>query len=268
MRVALVQLQSGTDVAANLASAEGFVAEAARAGAAWVLLPEMFAYLRREGQPFPHAQTLDGAIVTTLRAWARRHKIWLLGGSFAEVDPSSSRVFNCSVLINSDGKICAVYRKMHLFDVDLRAQGGGLYEESASIAAGAPAPVLARTPFGGVGLSVCYDMRFPELYRQLTALGARFLTVPSAFAPQTGRAHWEVLLRARAIENQCFVLAPAQCGTHSPERSSYGHSIAVDPWGTVLAQAADAPGVTLAECDTDAQTRLRETLPVLKHRRL
>ena len=158
------------------------------------------------------------------------------------------RVFNTSVLVSPAGELAAVYRKIHLFDVDLGDQGGGAFEESRTIAPG-DAVVVAETPFGGVGLSVCYDLRFPELYRAQVERGARFLTVPAAFARETGRDHWEVLLRARAIENQAFVIAAGQYGEHNPKRRSYGRSLIVDPWGLVLACAADGEGLALADLD-------------------
>jgi predicted amidohydrolase len=267
MRVAALQMCSSDDVAANLAAAAGLVAEAARAGATLAALPENFAFLRREGEPIPCAQSLDGEIVETLRKLARAHSLWLLGGSFPEAVPGEGRVHNTSVLIAPDGSLAAVYRKIHLFDVDLRAQGGGCYQESARVAPGAET-VVAETPFGGVGLSVCYDLRFPELYRAQSARGARFLCVPSAFARETGRDHWEVLLRARAIENQCFVIAPAQWGQHSPERASHGRALVVDPWGVLLGVAPDRPAVVLADCDLAQQDRIRASLPALAHRRL
>lgn len=266
MRVAAVQMTSTDDLAANLAAAGSLLGEAAAAGAELAALPENFAYLRREGTRAPCAQGLDGEIVGFLREAARRHGFWLLGGSFPE-DAGDGRVFNTSLLLSPEGAVEAVYRKIHLFDVDLRAQGGGEFRESASIAAGQEL-VVAKTPFGGIGLSICYDVRFPELYRAQSERGVRFLTVPAAFAVETGRDHWEVLLRARAIENQAFVVAPAQWGRHSPERSSYGRSLIVDPWGLVLARAPDRPCVLVADCDLAAQDRLRAALPALAHRRL
>jgi predicted amidohydrolase len=266
MRLAAVQMTSVDDVAANLRAAGSLLAEAAAAGAELVALPENFAYLRREGLPIPCAQGLDGEIVGFLRDAARRHGLWLLGGSFPEV-ADEGRVFNTSLLLSPDGAIEAAYRKIHLFDVDLRPQGGSEFRESARIAPGQEV-VVAKTPFGGLGLSICYDLRFPELYRAQSERGVRLLAVPAAFAVETGRDHWEVLLRARAIENQAFVVAPAQCGRHSPERSSYGRSLIVDPWGLVLARAPDRPCVIVAECDLAAQDRLRASLPALAHRRL
>lgn len=266
LRVAAVQMSSGQDVDTNLAAAASLISGAAEAGAQWIALPEMFAYLRREGEAFPCAQTLDDGIVAFVKDRARAHGVWLLGGSFPE-RASAERVYNTSVLVDPRGELSGVYRKMHLFDVDLRKQGGAIYQESKSIAPGEE-PVCVETPFGRVGLSVCYDVRFPELYRLYADREARFLTVPAAFAPQTGRDHWELLLRARAVENLCFVVAPAQVGAHSPDRSSYGRSMVVDPWGLILAQASDRPGFILADCDLASQDRIRESLPCLGNRRL
>jgi predicted amidohydrolase len=263
MRVAVVQLCSSTDLEANLEAAQRAVEEAAGLGCGFVALPENFAYLRREGTPFPCAQGLDGPIVSAVREWARGHGIWLLGGSFPEAVSGEERVYNTSFLVGPDGEVAARYRKIHLFDVKLG--DGGNFTESKSIAPGDEV-VVAETPFGRVGLSVCYDVRFPELYRAMGEV--RFLCVPSAFAPQTGKDHWQVLLRARAIENQCFVLAPAQCGRHSPQRASHGRSLIVDPWGLVLAQAGDRPAVITADCDFDELAAIRERLPALQHRRL
>jgi len=262
-------MTSTDDVGANLASASKFVAEAAEAGAELVALPENFAFLRREGMPIPCAQGLDGEIVGTLRELARRHRLWLLGGSFPEAaaPETGSRVHNTSVAVAPDGRIAAVYRKIHLFDVDLSAQGGLVYRESERVAPG-DEPVAFETPFGVVGLSICYDVRFPELYRRLAERGARWLAVPAAFARETGRDHWEILLRARAIENQAFVLAAAQVGDHGGGRASYGRSMIVDPWGLVLARAPDVPGPVLADCLLEEQDRIRAALPSLRHRRL
>jgi len=266
MRVAIVQMNSTDDLPANMAAAEQFVDEAAALDVELVALPESFAYLRREGLRFPCAQGLDGEIVGAVRAWARRHRVRILGGSFPELVPGDERVHNTSVLVGPDGEVEAVYRKLHLFDVRLGA--GANFTESDSIAPGKDV-VVADTPAGGIGLSVCYDLRFPELYRTMSASrDVRFLCVPSAFMPQTGKDHWEVLLRARAIENQAFVLAPAQCGRHSEGRSSYGRSLIVDPWGLILAQAGDRPCVIAAACDLDELERTRERLPALKHRKL
>ncbi len=266
MRAAVVQLCSTDDLAKNLAVAEAFVREAADRGAELVALPENVAFLRREGQPVPCAQGLDGEIVGRMADLARELGIWLLAGTFPEAT-ADGRFHNTSVVLSAAGEVAAVYRKIHLFDVDLRSSGGEAYTESVHVAPGEEL-VVAETPFGGLGLSVCYDLRFPELYRALAAQGARFLAVPSAFTPHTGKDHWEVLLRARAIENQAFVLAPAQAGRHSAERASYGRSMIIDPWGLVLAQAADRPGVLVADCPLEDLERIRAALPSLRHRRL
>jgi len=230
MRVALVQMTSTDKLSENLDSAQRAVREAAERGAEFIALPENFAFLRREGKPIVCAQGLDGEIVETVRELASRHRV------------------------------------LHLFDVDL-GESGGVFRESAFTAPGEEV-VVAETAFGRVGLSVCYDVRFPELYREMAARGADWITVPSAFAPETGKVHWEVLLRARAIENQAFVLAPAQCGRHSPDRASHGRSLIVDPWGRILAEAGDEPGIVVADCDPDELTRVRASLPALLHRRL
>jgi len=263
----VVQLTSTDDLDANLEAAERGVRDAAAQGAEFVALPEMFAYLRREGSDFPHAQEVDGEIVGRMRELARALGVRLLCGSIAEKVPGESRVYNTSVLLSPGGEIEGVYRKIHLFDVELGEGGGGRYRESASIAPGREITV-ADTPIGGVGLSICYDLRFPELYRAMAERGARWITVPSAFTPQTGKDHWEVLLRARAIENQAFVLAPAQCGRHSESRASHGRSLIIDPWGLVLAQLGDAPGVAVARCDLAELERVRERIPALRHRRV
>ena len=266
MRVALVQMTSTDKLSENLESARRAVGEAAERGAEFIALPENFAFLRREGNPIPCAQSLDGEIVETVRELASRHRLPILAGTFAELIEGDQRVYNTSALISETGQIAAVYRKIHLFDVDL-GESGGVYRESAFTAPGEEV-VVAETAFGKIGLSVCYDVRFPELYREMAARGADWITVPSAFAPETGKVHWEVLLRARAIENQAFVLAPAQCGRHSPDRASHGHSLIVDPWGRILATAGDEPTIVVADCEPDELERVRASLPALRHRRL
>ncbi len=267
MRVAVLQMTSTDAVDDNLVAAGKWVAQAADAGAEVVALPENFAYLRREGSTLPFTEPIDGKIVGSLCTWAERHRVWLVGGTFLEAVPGEKRAYNTCVAVSPRGDVVAVYRKMHLFDVDLSAQGGQVYRESDTVAPGTELASF-ETPAGVVGLSVCYDVRFPELYRALSARGARFLCVPAAFARETGRDHWEVLLRARAIENQCFVLAPAQCGEHPGGRLTYGRSMVIDPWGIVIARAADRPGPVIAECDLEDQDRIRATLPALRHRRL
>ena len=264
MRAAIVQLCSSDDLPHNLETTREGVLEARGRGAELVALPENFAFMRREGSPFPCAQGPDGELVVFLADLAREAGVWLLGGSFPESIENDSRVYNTSLVFDPSGQEVARYRKIHLFDVDL---GEARYRESKHFAPGEDV-VVAETPFGGIGLSICYDLRFPELYRAHADRGARFIAVPRAFMPQTGRAHWEVLLRARAIESQSFVIAAAQCGEHSSDRASYGHSLIIDPWGTVLAGAADDPAVIDADCDLEQLDRIRRDIPALDNRRL
>jgi len=267
VRVAIIQVCSDDDLSGNLSRAEAGVAEAAERGAGFVSLPENFAYMCREGRRFPCAQWPKGEIVEALREWSARYGVWLLGGTFPEAIPGDDRVFNTSIMMDPTGQEIARYRKIHLFDVSLGADDGDSYRESTHFAPGEEL-VLAQTDFGPIGLSVCYDLRFPELYRSLTLQGARWFVVPSAFTRETGKDHWEVLLRARAIESQAYVVAPAQCGHHSADRSSHGRSLIIDPWGLVLAQAGDEPCVLIADCPTGAIDRVRAAVPALQNVRL
>ncbi|HEX5375812.1 MAG TPA: carbon-nitrogen hydrolase family protein [Solirubrobacterales bacterium] len=262
MRAAVVQLNSNDDKARNLATAEGLVREAAADGAELVALPEKWNLLAGGQDLLTGAETLDGPSLNAARRWARELGIHLLAGSIPELGPRG-RAFNTSVLIGPVGDDLAVYRKIHMFDVDV---GGVSYRESECEQPGeeiVTASLLGTT----VGLSVCYDLRFPELYRILAVRGACILTVPSAFTLATGRDHWEVLLRARAIENQAFVLAPNQVGKASPHFDSYGRSAIVDPWGVVLATAPDEECFVAADVDLPSQQRIRESLPSLANRR-
>jgi predicted amidohydrolase len=274
--VGAVQMTSTADVDANLKRARELVRQAATAGALLVGLPENFAYLGNdrdhrlaiaETLPLPGTSVDDDGprpILGAMQELARAAGTWLLLGGFPE-RTAGKKIRNSAVLLDPSGAVVSVYRKMHLFDVDV--PGGRSFRESEAIEPGA-APVVAETPWGGLGLSVCYDVRFPELYRALAAGGARIIAVPSAFTVETGKDHWHVLLRARAIENQVFLLAPAQFGVHGPNRSSYGHALVIDPWGVVLAECGDHEGVALARLDFDYQDRVRAALPVLKHRRV
>jgi predicted amidohydrolase len=267
MWVAAIQLNSTADLERNIARAKDLVQEAVHHGASLVALPEHFAYLGPEEKAPPAAQPLDGPLVKEFRDLARSLGIILLMGTFPETVHPERPCYNTSVLIGIGGQILARYRKIHLFDVDIA--GGPVFRESANIQAGSEvvAASLAPTPFTA-GLSVCYDLRFPELFRALADRGADLIFIPSAFTLATGRDHWEVLVRARAIENQAYVLAPAQWGVHSKGRRSYGRALIVDPWGTVLAQAPDQEGIIYAELDHERLTSLRREMPVLMHRRL
>ena len=261
MRVAAVQLNSNADKSRNLESAERLVRAAAADGAALVALPEKWNLLAVGEELLAGAEPLDGPSLAAARAWARELGVHLLAGSVSEA--AGERAFNTSVLIGPDGEDLAVYRKIHLFDVDA---GGVSYRESAHEQ---PGEELALAPVGDhvLGLSVCYDLRFPELYRILALRGADLLAVPAAFTSATGRDHWEVLLRARAIEDQAFVLAPNQVGTAPPHYDSWGHSAIVDPWGRLLAVAGGGECFVAADLDDAERRRVRESLPALAHRR-
>ena len=265
MRVAAVQMTSTQEVEANLALSERLVREAASAGASLVALPENFSYFKVEGEVAAFQTSLDGELVARFGGLARELAVTLLLGSIPEAIPESEKTYNTSVLLGPDGQTLAVYRKIHLFDVDV--PGVVELKESDAVEAGEEV-VTAKTPACVVGLTVCYDLRFPELYRRLARAGAELLTVPSAFLPHTGKDHWEALLRARAIENQAYVIAPAQFGRHSERRASYGRSLIIDPWGLVLAQAPDGEGVITAEIDLDHLRTLRRNMPCLEHMRL
>jgi deaminated glutathione amidase len=262
MRAAAVQLNSTSDKARNLETAERLVRAAAADGADLVALPEKWNLLAAGEGLLEGAEALDGPSLTAARGWARELGVHLLAGSVAERG-DGGKAFNTSVLVGPDGVDLATYRKIHLFDVDA---GGVSYRESAHEQ---PGEELVTAPLGELtaGLTICYDLRFPELFRILALRGARLLTVPSAFTLATGRDHWEVLLRARAIENQAFVIAPNQVGTAPPHYESYGHSAIVDPWGTVLAGAPDEECFVAAELDLAEQERVRESLPSLANRR-
>jgi deaminated glutathione amidase len=261
VRVAAVQLNSTGEKERNLASAERLVRAAAADGAELVALPEKWNLLGPGEEMAAGAEPLDGPSLAAAREWARELGINLLAGSIAE--RGERKALNTSVLIGPSGEDLAVYRKIHMFDVEA---GGVEYRESEHEEAGTE---IVTAPLGDltVGLSVCYDLRFPELYRILAVRGARLIVVPSAFTLATGRDHWEVLLRARAIENQAFVLAPNQVGEAPPNHSSFGHSAIVDPWGVVLAIAPDEVCFVAADLDLAAQDRVRESLPSLANRR-
>ncbi|TXH03824.1 MAG: carbon-nitrogen hydrolase family protein [Nevskiaceae bacterium] len=270
--VAAIQMNSGADVAANLATARRLLQEARAGGAVLAVLPENFAFMgAHETDKLAHAEPLGaGPIQSFLAAAARELGLWIVAGTLPLAAPGQSgKVLAASLVFDDAGRCVAHYDKIHLFDVSFERDGRTeSYRESNSIAFGAVRPTLSDTPAGRLGLSVCYDLRFPELYRALAADGARLLCVPSAFTDKTGEAHWEILLRARAVENFCFVIAPNQSGTHAGGRRTWGHSMIVGPWGEVLAQRADGEGVVLAPIDAAAQEKIRQSFPSLQHRRL
>ena len=256
IRVACVQLSSGRDKAANLERAEALVARAASTGADVVVLPERWDCIGRAEDYHDAAEPLDGGeSVAAMSGWARRLGVSLVGGSISERREGHEKVSNTSCVFDAEGTLVAVYRKIHLFDVEV---GGRVYRESDSDEAGTE-PVVAEVEGWRVGLTVCYDVRFPELFR---LLDAELFTVPANFTAVTGRDHWHVLLRARAIENQAYVAAAAQIGA-----DAYGRSLIVDPWGTVLAQAPDEDCVIVAAIERERLHRVRQSLPVLRQRR-
>jgi deaminated glutathione amidase len=262
MRAAAVQLNSTDDHERNLEVAESLVRGAAEDGAELVVLPEKWTVLGPPGALQSQAQPLDGPALSAAAGWARMLGIHLLAGSVAERIPGREKLCNTSVLFGPDGGGKAVYRKIHMFDVDVEDVS---YRESE---VESPGDEIVTTDVAGVplGMTVCYDLRFPELYRILALRNARVITVPSAFTERTGRDHWEVLLRARAIENQVFVIAPNQIGDAPPHYKSYGRSMIVDPWGVVIAQAPDTECFVSADLDFTVQDEMRESLPALANR--
>ena len=279
LRVAAIQMCSGASVSANLSRAWELVGEAAEGGAQLVLLPEYFAHLA-EGGSARIAETFAQAgadpehqpIQSALQRWARELGIWLVGGAVplserpdCSVVPGG-RIRSASLVYDDRGVLQARYDKLHLFDVQVNDSAGS-YKESAGIEPG-ESPQLSTTPWAKLGLSICFDLRFPELYRQLAAAGAEILLVPSAFTYVTGEAHWLTLLRARAIENGCFIIAANQCGQHTPKRRTWGHSVILDPWGEVLAGAGHDEGVLFADLRGQRLDEVRGQMPLLTMRRL
>ncbi len=266
MKVAALQLCAQDDVASNLAEAEVWIAQACEQGADLVLLPEGFAFLGAESDKIHCAESLDGSgpIMRHLRRWATQYEISVIAGGLAEKAEEGQPPFNCSVALDRSGRIVGAYRKMHLFDVDL--SDGTRLKESRATTRGQE-PSLVQLEETQIGMGICYDLRFPEFFSWLTQRGAQILTVPAAFTQTTGTAHWHVLLRARAIETQCFVVAAAQVGEHPKGRKTYGHSMIVDPWGTILAEVQDAqPGFALATLEMERLLEVRASMPIKAHR--
>ena len=260
-----VQMTSTADRARNVETALRLVNEAADLGAKLVALPENFSYMGPEQGRLEAAETLEGPTLGVLREVARRRAIFVVAGSIPETSTEPRKTANTSALIADDGSIVAAYRKVHLFDVNI--PDGARYAESEVVVPGDKV-VIAPTPLGRIGLTVCYDLRFPELYRKLASLGAEVITIPAAFTLFTGKDHWEVLIRARAIENLAYVVAPAQVGRHSANRQTFGNAMIVDPWGVVLARCPDGEGVCVAPFNRARLERVRLELPALKHRKL
>jgi predicted amidohydrolase len=262
-KVALLQTQTGNDLAANLETVSAMIREAAQSGASFVLTPEYTLMMDGSGRTM-RSRALDpdgGQALAQLQALAAELSIWLLVGSLT-LKTDSDRIANRSFLIAADGSVQASYDKIHMFDATL--PDGKVIKESSAYCPGGRA-VTADTPWGRLGLTVCYDLRFPQLYRSLAKAGARYLTIPSSFQRATGKDHWHPLIQARAIENACFVFAPAMCGEHPGNRSTYGHSLVVDPWGKILADGGDAPGIVYADVDPQRVDKVRGMLPCLEH---
>jgi deaminated glutathione amidase len=263
-RIAVVQMNSGGDKEANLRAAEDLIDRAAAERPGLIVLPEYFNFLGLAEEKRANAEPVPGQTIDRLRRKALQHRIYLHCGSISETSPETPKLFNTNVILNPEGEIIARYRKIHLYDVEIPGQVSAL--ESASIEAGTE---VVNVEIEGVnfGLSICYDLRFPELYRILTLRGAHVLLVPAAFMMFTGKDHWELLLRARAVENQSYVVAAGQVGKHPPAVWCYGRSMIVDPWGTVLATAPDGPSVITADLDLDRLATIRRELPSVQNRR-
>lgn len=269
MSIAVIQMVSQDDVLANLATARRLLEQAAHDGARLAVLPENFAAMgRRDLADLGRAEAQGtGPILPWLKSTARDLRLWIVGGTLPlpPVDQPDAKANACSLLIDEQGEIAARYDKLHLFDVDV-ADAPGRYRESDDYAFGQRV-VVAETPVGRLGLTVCYDLRFPELYTALREAGAELISAPSAFTAVTGEAHWEVLVRARAIETQCYLLAAGQGGSHPRGRETWGQSAIVDPWGRILVEQAKGEAVLLAERDSDEQAAVRQRMPVASHRR-
>lgn len=265
LKIAVVQMNSTSDISANVAQATALCECAIQQGAQFIVLPEVFNVRSVHVDISVQAESLEGPSLAPFKTLAREHRVSILAGSITESIPGSAKWYNTAAFIGTDGAIQTVYRKMHLFDCDL---GDKKIMESSVFEAGRE-PAMAFLAGIKIGLSICYDVRFPELYRHYSQQGARILCVPASFTAPTGEAHWEVLLRARAIENLCYVLAPNQAGIGSSGVPTYGNSLVIDPWGNVLARGSfDQPEVLCAELDFDAQDAVRTKLPALGHRRV
>ncbi len=267
MRIAIFQMNSGIDPQANASAIANAIKDAADDGAIMLFTPEMSGLIDRNRDRAKTHISLEAndLVLAAVRKAAREHGIWVHLGSLALLDETGSeKCVNRGFMIDDRGEVRARYDKMHLFDVDLDT--GESWRESSAYVAGA-APRIVDSPAGIVGLSICYDVRFPALYSALSGAGATILTVPAAFTVPTGRAHWHTLLRARAIENACWVIAAAQTGEHADGRRTFGHSLVIDPWGDIILDMADAPGIGFAEIEASHVAEVRRHIPVIAHRR-
>ncbi|MGW8182400.1 MAG: carbon-nitrogen hydrolase family protein [Burkholderiales bacterium] len=265
VRIACLQMNSGNEFAANLSVFSAMAREAAAAGAKFILSPEYFLMMDGTGRVMREAALDEQGepAVSALTALARELSVWLLAGSVT-LKAGDGRMFNRSLLISSAGRVVATYDKIHMFDVTL--PDGKVIRESSAYRPGEKA-VLTEMPWGKLGMTVCYDLRFPGLFRALAQAGAEIITVPSSFQRQTGKAHWHTLVRARAIENECFLIAPAMCGDHPGNRQSFGHTLVIDPWGEVLAEGGESPEIVYAEIAPRRVAKVRNMIPSLEHDR-
>lgn len=265
VRIACLQMNSGNEFAANMGTFNAMMREAASHGAEFILSPEYFLMMDGAGRVMREAALDERGepALSAVRALAHDLGVWLLAGSLT-LKSGDGRMCNRSVLISAEGRVVASYDKIHMFDVTL--PDGKVIRESSAYRSGEHA-VVGETPWGRLGMTVCYDLRFPGLYRVLAQAGAELISVPSSFQRQTGRAHWHTLLRARAIENECFILAPAMCGDHPGNRQSYGHTLVVDPWGEIIAEGGESPGIVYAEIEPRRVSKVRGMIPSLEHDR-
>lgn len=259
---AIVQINSGGDRDKNLNRVEDLIKKAAGTGAEIIALPENFAFMREQENQRIIGEDLNGPIISRVRELAKQKSVFILAGSFPEKSQQAGKVYNTSVLAGPGGNIIATYRKIHLFDVTI--PGGESHHESKRVVPG-QAAVVADTPLGKMGLSICYDLRFGRLYHRLAELGATMIFCPAAFTERTGEAHWKILVRSRAIENQVFMIAPAQHGHHPDGRRTYGHSMIVDPWGNILAEIPEGDGIAAAQLDLKFLAEIRQAMPCREH---
>ena len=264
--VAALQITSTSNLEANFAEAEEQIELAARRGAELIGLPENFAFLGEDNEKLKLASELSIKCTNFLKTMSQRYQVFLLGGGYPVPAGDDKHTLNRSALFGKDGQVLAKYDKIHLFDVDL--PDGNLYKESSTILSGTEYPPVVDVPgLCKIGLSICYDVRFPELYRYLSSNGAELIMIPAAFTAFTGKDHWQILLQARAIENTAYVVAPAQTGIHYGRRQSHGHAMVIDPWGTVLSDAGKTQGAAIAPADKERVKKIREQMPSLKHRK-
>lgn len=266
LKVAVAQTNSQDDVEANLKVAQRLIEQAAGAGAKLILLPENFAFMGNEYDKLDIAEKIgNGQIQNSVARFAQKNKIWIIAGTIPIESNANNKVYAASMLYDDNGEMVCRYDKIHLYDV--KVSDSEAYTESNTITAGST-PKVFKAPFATIGLSVCYDVRFPELYRIYVNAGVDVLSIPAAFVYNTGKVHWHILTQARAIENQMFVLAANQDGMHPGERKTYGHSMIIDPWGKIIAEQQSQPGVIVADLDLDEMHSLRQRFPVLDHKKL